>query len=198
MVEVNAAFIATVMEAIAEEKELNVGESSPRAELFAFLRRLDGLIWRALAAAEEAYGPESLTDRFRGLHIGPDEVERLLAREPVTPVLRINSADAKDGFTLGGIEETSPLAWLARVYGLSPFDLGVLLIALAPELDLRYERLYAYLQDDVTRRRPSVDLALNLLCPSAEIKIERRERFAPESPLLRRGIVHLLPDQNQM
>ena len=27
--------------------------------------------------------------------------------------------------------------------------------ALAPEIDLRYERLYAYLQDDVTRRRPT-------------------------------------------
>ena len=30
-------------------------------------------------------------------------------------------------------------------YDLSQFDLDVLLIALAPELDLRYERLYAYL-----------------------------------------------------
>ena len=38
-----------------------------------------------------------------------------------------------------------------------------LLIALAPEIDPRYERLYAYLQDDVTRKRPSIDLTLNLL-----------------------------------
>jgi SpoVK/Ycf46/Vps4 family AAA+-type ATPase len=185
------------MAAIVEEKELNVSETS-LSELFACLRRLDGLIQRALAAAEEAYGPESLTDRFRGLHIGPDDVERLLAREPVTPVLRIDSADGKDVLNLVEYEETSSLVWLARAYGLSPFDLNVLLIALAPELDLRYERLYAYLQDDVTRRRPSVDLALNLLCPSAEIKIEQRARFAPGSPLVRHNIVHLLPDQNQI
>ena len=38
------------------------------------------------------------------------------------------------------------------------------MIALAPEIDLRYERLYAYLHDDVSRRHPSVDLALNLDC----------------------------------
>jgi hypothetical protein len=62
---------------------------------------------------------------------------------------------------------------------------------------LRYERLYAYLQDDVTRRRPSVDLALNLLCPSAEAKIEMRARFAPDALLIRHDIIHLLPDQNQ-
>jgi hypothetical protein len=46
---------------------------------------------------------------------------------------------------------------------LSAFDVDLILLALAPKLDLRYERLYAYLQDDVTRTWPSVDLALNLL-----------------------------------
>ena len=50
-------------------------ELTLHAELFAFLRRLDRLIGRAIAAAEEAYGPESFTDRFRGLHISPDEVK---------------------------------------------------------------------------------------------------------------------------
>ncbi|ABG51415.1 AAA ATPase [Trichodesmium erythraeum IMS101] len=36
-----------------------------------------------------------------------------------------------------------------------------MLIALAPEIDLRYDRLYAYLQDDFTSKGSSVDLALN-------------------------------------
>jgi SpoVK/Ycf46/Vps4 family AAA+-type ATPase len=185
------------MAEIAEEKELNVRGSSHRADLFAALGRLDRLIQLALAAAQDAYGPESLTDRFRGLHISPDEVERLLARESAAPVFGATCAEAEDGGESEEVDEVSRLAWLAAAYGLSQFDLDILLIALAPELDLRYERLYAYLQDDVTRRRPSVDLALNLLCPSAEIKIERRARFAPESPLVGHDIVHLLPDQNQ-
>ena len=186
------------MAAVAEENKLNTPGPSSLADLFAALRRLDHLIRRGLVAAEDAYGAESLTDRFRGLHIGPEEIERLLAREPGAPALRIDAAGTAEDLGPDEFERTPQLAWLAAAYDLSQFDLDVLLIALAPELDLRYERLYAYLQDDVTRRRPSVDLALNLLCPSAEIKIERRARFAAESPLLQRGIIHLLPDQNQM
>ena len=72
------------------------------------------------------------------------------------------------------------------------------MIALAPELDLRYERLYAYLQDDVTRKRPSVDLALNLLCPSAAVKLARRVHFAPDAPLIRHNLLHLIPDPNHV
>ena len=55
---------------------------------------------------------------------------------------------------------------MAASFDLSEFDVDVLLLALAPEIDLRYESLYAYLQDDVARRRPSVDPALNLMCGS--------------------------------
>jgi SpoVK/Ycf46/Vps4 family AAA+-type ATPase len=185
------------MATVAEEKKLNEREPPSMAHLFAALRRLDSLIQRALVAAQEVYGAESLTDRFRGLHIGPDEVERLLVREPGAPALRTGAAEPAESLWPDEVGRLSQLAWLAGEYGLSQFDLYALLIAIAPELDLRYERLYAYLQDDVTRRRPSVDLALNLLCPSAEAKIERRAHFAADSPLIRHGLIQLLPDQNQ-
>ena len=75
--------------------------------------------------------------------------------------------------------------------------MAVIVIALAPELDLRYERLYAYLQDDVTRRRPSVDLALNLLCPTAGDKLACRAHFASDSPLIRHGLVRFVTDSTQ-
>ena len=51
---------------------------------------------------------------------------------------------------------TGRLQHLVQIFGLSPFELDALLVTLAPALDLRYERLYGYLQDDVTRKRPSV------------------------------------------
>ena len=51
------------------------------------------------------------------------------------------------------------------------------------ELNPRYGRLYAYLQDDVTRKRPTVDLILNLLCSSAEERLARRRVFAAEERL---------------
>lgn len=198
MGKVYRAFPAIFMAAMIEEKELNTGGFQGRAELLSLLGRLDGALRRALVAAEAVYGPESLVDRFRGLHVSPDEVERLLDREPGGPALRSDETDETDVFDFGDLEETSTLAWLAFAYNLSRFDLGVLVIALAPELDLRYERLYAYLQDDVTRRRPSVDLALNLLCRSAQSKFERRSNFSPDAPLLRHGLIHLLTDPTQL
>jgi hypothetical protein len=92
------------------------------------------------------------------------------------------------------VGESSCLAWLQQAFGLSPFDTDLIVIALAPELDLRYERLYAYLQDDVSKKRPSIDLALNLLCASPAAKLTRREHFATHAPLIRHGLIHLLPD----
>ena len=157
------------------------------------LRRVDRLVERALAIAPSIYGPDAASDPYRGLHITPDSVARLLAAEAGIPTFhaQVPLGEEPDA---EAVEAVPKLAWLRQTFGLMPFDLDVLLIALAPELDLRYERLYAYLQDDVTRRRPSVDLALNLLCPTAEAKLERRTRFAPDAPLVREGLVNLVAD----
>ena len=63
-----------------------------------------------------------------------------------------------------------------------------LLVCLAPDVDLRYERLYAYLQDDVTRRRPTVDLVLRLLGARRE-SAPTLARARPARRLLRRGLL---------
>jgi SpoVK/Ycf46/Vps4 family AAA+-type ATPase len=68
------------------------------------------------------------------------------------------------------------------------------LVCLAPDIDLRYERLYAYLQDDVTRRRPTVDLVLRLLTPSLEARAHARAAFSPGGRLLSRGLLVVAGD----
>jgi SpoVK/Ycf46/Vps4 family AAA+-type ATPase len=156
------------------------------------LQRLDALLTRAADAAAEIYGPEAATDPYRGLVIGPDEFARLLRRDPGEPLFSADDPDA-DPPAVRGRE----LAWIGRAFDLTPFDLDLLIVAIAPELDLRYERLYAYLQDDATRRRPTVDLALNLLCGSAGERIEARSRVAADAPLLRHRLLHLVVDPNQ-
>jgi AAA+ superfamily predicted ATPase len=169
------------------------------------LHRLDQLLERAVAAAAVAYGREAAGDPFRGLHLGPADVERLLAREPGSTLL----ADDAARWTAARPEDTQELAaplsgqasrliWLGRAFGLSPLDLDLVVVALAPELDLRYQQLYAYLQDDVTRRRPTVELALNLLCGSAHAKLAARERFTPSAPLLRHGLLYLVPTAQEL
>src|SRR5262249_62043856 len=147
------------------------------------------------AAAQAAYGPAAINDPFRGLHIAAAEAGRLLAREPLAPGFEI-SGDGLPEMDTGGVQ-ASPLAWLEQAYDLSPFDLDALLVALAPELDLRYERLYAFLQDDVSRRRPTVDLVLNLLCTDASDRLAKRARFAADAPLLRHRVLRLAADPQQ-
>jgi hypothetical protein len=89
------------------------------------------------------------------------------------------------------------LAELAITLNLDDLDIDILLICLAPEMDLRYEKLYAYLQDDVTRKRPSVDLVLNLISRKYEQKLEMRRRFANRSPLIDHHLVELFVDPSQ-
>jgi AAA+ superfamily predicted ATPase len=60
------------------------------------------------------------------------------------------------------------LLHLARQFRLTRFEERCVLICLAPELDLKYQTLYAYAQDDVTRLKPSVGLVLSLLRGGAE------------------------------
>ena len=86
---------------------------------------------------------------------------------------------------------------MTRLFQLAPFDRDVLLVCLAPELDLRYERIYAYLQDDVTKRRPSVDLVLNLLSPTFEAKLAARRHFVANAPLFKHHLLHLFDDPSQ-
>lgn len=168
----------------------------PEEGLLQALERLDGLLSKAVAAAEFAYGPQAAADPYRGLYISLQQAEQLLSREPGVPLLYAvpETRQIPEGCRLAS---KSRLSWLAEVYGLDAFDLDVIILALAPELDRRYERLYAYLQDDVTRKSVCVDLVLHLLCPTAMDRLARRSHFAPDAPLIGEGIIRLLPDSLQ-
>jgi SpoVK/Ycf46/Vps4 family AAA+-type ATPase len=168
--------------------------TTPLERLLPALYRLDLLLDRAVRSMDPAGSGEGAAG-FRGLYIGRDEVGRLLQRKPVaTPFEAMVAAEEASGDSNGSC---SPLLWLMQEFQLSNFDADVLLLGLAPELDLRYEKIYAYLQDDVTRKRPTVELALNLLCSSAEAKLSRRAHFNPDAPLVRNSLIHVGADQNQ-
>jgi SpoVK/Ycf46/Vps4 family AAA+-type ATPase len=84
---------------------------------------------------------------------------------------------------------------LCELFNLTPFEIDILLICLAPELDIRYEKLYSYLQDDVTRKRPTVDLVMKLLCYSWEDKFESRKYFSQAEPLLKNRLLSFTGDE---
>jgi SpoVK/Ycf46/Vps4 family AAA+-type ATPase len=184
--------MAKTSESTSGEPDLSL-EGLYLDDLLPALQRLDRLLEFAIHAAQDAQGPGAGADPYRGLYISEDEAVRLLAREPGAPTLHPDGEDLEAALP-DAAPRGSRLAWLKDAFGLSSFDLDLMLIALAPELDRRYERLYAYLQDHVSRRRPSVDLALSLLCGDAVARLERRVHFDPDSPLLREGLTHLAPE----
>ena len=51
---------------------------------------------------------------------------------------------------------------LVAEFSLSPIEQDILLLAVAPEIDLKYETLFAYLNNDITRKWPTFDLALRV------------------------------------
>ncbi len=165
------------------------------APLESLLGWLDEVLERAVQLATAAVGPDAATDPYRGLHIAPEEALALAGR----PAGRHWFADGLAGAPLAGAktDPASPLGWLTRAYALVPFEQAVIVLCLAPEVDLKYERLCAFLQDDVTKRRPTIDLALNLFAGSAAAKRDHRRHFAPEAPLVRHRLVHLRADPHR-
>ncbi len=163
---------------------------------------------RAAVARRRAADPGA-DDPFRGLYVSDAEVDDLLDDDRVRPPIGPDDAPPpypRDGGTgdeaerAGGPEPR--LSRLARAFGLRPFDEQLLLVALAPDLDPGFERLYAYLQDDVSRRRASTGLALELcggpaalgtsrlrlMHPSALVDSGLLAVEEPERPFLTRGL----------
>jgi ATPase family associated with various cellular activities (AAA) len=134
--------------------------------------RLDVLLAAAVSEAERSFGAPN---PYRGLFVDQVEVERALDQER-----RPKFFTAREPILAAG-----PLAFL----DLDPFDLDVVALALAPELSLGYERVFGYLHDDVTRRRPSVGLACDILCETQEERLAARKHFAADAPLLRDRVI---------
>jgi len=147
--------------------------------LLPILQWLDHRLEQAIASHAET-DPDSKINLDRGLL--PPNPESI---EPLVESLTIDDA-------LIEIRPDSPLAWLHETFDLSAFDLLLVAIALAPELDRRYEQMYAYLQDDRRSKRPTVDLALNLLCPTPTEKLSHRAHFSNDSPLIQHQLLDLI------
>ncbi|MCX4821047.1 AAA family ATPase [Streptomyces sp. NBC_01142] len=165
----------------------------PSPASLAFLR-LDRLLARAVEAARTRFGAEAAADSFRGLFVSAVQAERALEVPAGEPLLAGSGGAPLEPDWKRITDEARGWAWLRDAYGLSDLELDVVLLTLAPEMDLRYERLYGYLQDDVSRRRPTVGLALDLLTATPEERLAARGVFGAGAPMLSRRVLTAVPD----
>ena len=177
--------------------------------ILAELERIDLLIAAQVARARQLYTND---EQFRGLYISEEEVNALLKQPLGFP--RWARGQTTLGDIAAALENIASqinlrkqeslqrgvelrLDNLQQTFGLSSFEIDALLVCFAVEADLRYERLYAYLQDDVTKKRPSVDLVLSLLAPSMETKFTARSCFTEIAPLFRHHLLEQIEDPSQ-
>jgi hypothetical protein len=139
-------------------------------------------------------------DRFRGLHISDSEALSITRsgasshwgssvllpaeKEAEFELARAAALEAVQSAQAGS-EDAPRLLSLAQSFGLSEFEWWAFIICLAPALDLRYERIYGYLQDDVTATHARVDLILMLLLPETLQRLDYMHYFEESSALRR-------------
>ncbi|ACU36854.1 ATP-binding protein [Actinosynnema mirum] len=169
------------------------GSEEQDADLVYLWARLGAVEWRVRLAVEARRATDPAPDDpYRGLYFTPEAVQRVLDAPRVPRLF-----PPEDDVDLDALAALAPapgprLLVLAREFGLDPLDVELLLVALAPDVDTRLERLYGYLNDDITRRRATTGLALELcgLPPAGP----GRFRLAPSAPLVARGLVEVQQD----
>ncbi len=171
------------------------------------LDRLDLLIARRVArlrrhwsAAEAAQGAQS------HLFVSNEEVDGLLNGSGPGSATTAEDGSAAgrladlDGHLATAIEQSRtngidlPLERIAGLFKLAPIERQALVICLAPELRAKYDRLYAYLQNDITRKKPTVDLVLDLCCETERERWQYRPLFEESGVLLRTRLLQSSDD----
>jgi hypothetical protein len=132
---------------------------------------LDARLHAAVQVAAAA--DTTADDSLRGLYISDEQALSLAEASGV--------ADADER-----------LAAAAARLGLDALDGAVLAVCAAPELHPRYGSLYAYLQDDVTRRLASPRLVASLLAGDVVDRGDVLSCFGPHAHLTRIGAIRML------
>lgn len=147
---------------------------------------------RHLVAVRRATDPAP-DDPFRGLYLSDDVVDHLLEGPrpsvgwPETSTRWEACETAADAAEEAGVPLR--LRDLSATFGLDPVDVDLLLLGIAADVDPRFESFFGYLNDDVSRRRPSAAVALEL----AGVPLASAAGYAHllHGPLVRLGLVEL-------
>jgi hypothetical protein len=148
------------------------------------------------------------SDPFRGLYLADEQVDAILRQwnaessRPQESALaeitgRASALRAEIDAQIAASADAGlppPLFRLAQMFSLTPFECHVLIAALAVELDLRFEVLYSWARNDVTRRRPSVDLALKLFSGESD---RAHEAFRRDGPLFCHQLLRTSDNQQE-
>ena len=124
-------------------------------------------------------------DELRGLYVSEDRVARILAPAADPFEAREHQRGALTDHLI-----VHP-AWRALAEGPAPtaIERDLVLLALARDLRAEYELVFGFLNDDLTRRWPTRDLAARLLARDAGDVTLLRDASAERAPLVTAGVL---------
>jgi hypothetical protein len=172
------------------------------------LRFLDLALLAEVGVFESTIWDENV-QRLQGLAISPDEVRALLQRGRFPAVEREGDELRRRRDRLAdhiqqriaasrGQRDAIPFVQLIGKFGLAPFEQFCITATLALELDRNtYGKAYAFLQDDATRKNPSLELLLRLYEGPGETRRWETARAFDTSRPLRRWDLLRLPQREE-
>lgn len=132
-------------------------------------------------------GPKNDMRNMMGLTVSREEFEYTLAKAAQLGLAaqlegeeaaQLAAADTAIQVRLEKTAAAFPLLRLVQRCGLDEFETRCVVLTYAGTLDQKYERLMAYLQDDISRKRPGTALAVQLFLPLECTMEEYLARFA--------------------
>lgn len=142
-------------------------------------------------------GPENHLQNMMGLAVSQAEFEHNLAKA-VDGVIGVNlqqeeiaDIQAINGYFAARMRQTElqygelPVLKLIRKFSLDEFAGNCLLLAFAVQLDRKYEKIFSYLQDDITKKSPTAETAIQLFALPGTHKIDYVHYFTTKSVLMK-------------
>lgn len=142
-------------------------------------------------------------DEFSGMYISEEEIKHFLDkpgsdRQDIYGHKNVKALtaeidklrkhiDQRVGITLGK-DVKLRLPELVNRFQLTGTELNILICCLAPDIDTRFERYYAYLQNDVSKRRPSIQLLSRMFLGERAAVFKAREVFKNDTGLLGKNL----------
>jgi len=165
---------------LGDGAETDLGYASSQEHIDAELRRLDLRIQLALLRRQ--------AEPVQPIHRAPGRLDE--------PSLRASLAQLDREIELRRLATPGDrflgVPHLARLFRLGRLEEQLLLACFAPEVDVRYGKLFAQLQDAPGCRLACIALLLDLLCHDAGAKRSARAAFSPQSSLLAYRLLQLV------
>jgi len=132
-------------------------------------------------------------DPLRGLYISDAEVSARLETMDEPPRDYDHRIALKRAVIDARLADSGdlPIPLIASRFGLDDFEKACLLMAAAVAIDPRYEILFAYAHNDVSRKAPSVGLAVALQADDPAERLRLLQSFSAQSRLLRADLLRL-------